>query len=104
MDVTFCPRSSINNSCYCSNSMISPQTLLSEFIAVTAHNRLRVGGGGGGADFCCESVDNSVPTTHDFSNLIEIKLTKIHIIQFIWVQRCSGGKTALKGHSRFYFQ
>lgn len=38
-------------------------------------------------DFCCETVDNSVPATHDSSNLIEIKLAKIHIILFIWMPR-----------------
>lgn len=62
--------------------MISPKTLLSEFIAITAHNGLKVEK----TACCCETVDNSVPETHDSSNLIEIKLAKIHIIQFIWMQ------------------
>lgn len=78
--------------------MISPKTLLGEFIAMTAHNGAKVEK----TDFCCETVDNSVPATHDSGNLIEIKLAKIHIIQFIWMRRCTGGKTAHKGHSQFY--
>lgn len=67
--------------------MLSPKTLLSEFIAMTAHNGVKVEEKKKMQDFCCETVDNSVPATHDFRNHIEIKLAKIHIIRFIWMRR-----------------
>lgn len=52
--------------------MISPKTLLSEFIAMAAHNGLKVGEK---RDFCCETVDNSVPAT-------SLKLNSLKSISF----------------------
>lgn len=71
------------------------KTLLSEFIAMTAHNGLALH---------CETVDNCVAVTQDSGNRIEIKLAKIHIIQFIWMWQRTGGKTAHKGHSQFHIR
>lgn len=83
----------------CCSSVISQQTLQSEFITLTAHNGLKHGEN---TDFCCESVDKYISAALDASNLIEIRLTNIHIIQFVWIKGCTGGKTALKRLSQCY--